>query len=119
MTTDPDEERLFTSAEKRDYNPLRCPDCGRRSLYYDFAPAGGGFEDPAPRFRRGRRMCRNEGCPTNAHAQLAAGAANGPPPVVGCGSSSHAVRAPGTGRGGRLPPARRGWPRPGRSRGGE
>jgi hypothetical protein len=52
MTTDPDEERLFTSAEKRDYNPLRCPDCGGRSLYYDFAPAGGVFEDPAPRFRR-------------------------------------------------------------------
>jgi hypothetical protein len=68
MTTDPDEERLFTSAEKRDYNPLRCPDCGGRSLYYDFAPAGGVFEDPAPRFRRGLRMCRNEGCPTNAHA---------------------------------------------------
>ncbi len=65
MTKDPDEERLFTSAEKRDYNPLPCPGCGRRSLYYDFAPAGGVFEDPAPRFLRGRRMCGNEGCPTN------------------------------------------------------
>ena len=95
MTTDPDDDRLFTSAENETTThpqigvhralperctlgsgysavecctSLRCPDCGRRSLYDDFAPAGGVFEDPAPRFRRARRMCRNEGCPTNAHA---------------------------------------------------
>jgi hypothetical protein len=119
MTTDPDDDRLFTSAEKRAYNPLRCPDCGRRSLYDDFAPAGGVVEDPAPRFLvavacAATRAVRPTRMPTGgSRGEMA------PLAVVGWGCRLMRSEHPGPGAAFGWRRARRAWPRPGRGRGGE
>jgi hypothetical protein len=60
--TDPDNAREYTAAEVRGYNPKLCPDCGQRTLHFEFSDVTSFGEEPV--YVRGGGECRNPACPS-------------------------------------------------------